>query len=106
MCGRYVLKATLPDIARMLGMDVDLALEPRYNIAPTTEVLACRMETPGEKALARLRWGQISRILIRDGALRPANPCPLLWMIFWSILMMPVPGRRFRFWLICQREIK
>lgn len=59
MCGRYVLKATLPDIARMLGMDVDLALEPRYNIAPTTEVLACRMETPGEKALARLRWGLV-----------------------------------------------
>lgn len=59
MCGRYVLKATLPDIARMLGMDVDLALEPRYNIAPTTEVLACRMEAPGEKALARLRWGLV-----------------------------------------------
>ena len=27
MCGRYVLKAALPDIARMLGMDVDLAIE-------------------------------------------------------------------------------
>ena len=36
MCGRYVLKAALPDIARMLGMDVDLAIDPRYNIAPTT----------------------------------------------------------------------
>ena len=28
MCGRYVLKAALPEIARMLGMDVDLVLEP------------------------------------------------------------------------------
>ena len=63
MCGRYVLKANLPDIARMLGMDPDVLadgeLEPRYNIAPTTEVLACRSERPGEKALARLRWGLV-----------------------------------------------
>jgi putative SOS response-associated peptidase YedK len=59
MCGRYVLKAALPDIARMLGMDVDLALEPRYNIAPTTPVPACRMERPDEKELTLLRWGLV-----------------------------------------------
>jgi len=59
MCGRYVLKAALPDIARMLGMDVDLGLEPRYNIAPTTPVPACRMERPGEKELTLLRWGLV-----------------------------------------------
>jgi putative SOS response-associated peptidase YedK len=59
MCGRYVLKAALPDIARMLGMDVDLALEPSYNIAPTTPVPACRMEQPDRKELTWLRWGLV-----------------------------------------------
>ena len=59
MCGRYVLKAALPDIARMLGMDVDLDLEPRYNIAPTSSVPACRMQEPDQKQLALLRWGLI-----------------------------------------------
>jgi putative SOS response-associated peptidase YedK len=61
MCGRYVLKAALPDIARMLGMDVDLAIEPRYNIAPTSQVPACRMEEPERKELALMRWGLVPR---------------------------------------------
>ncbi len=59
MCGRYVLKATLPEIARMHGMDVDLALEPSYNIAPTSPVPACRMEEPNNKQLALMHWGLI-----------------------------------------------
>jgi len=61
MCGRYVLKAALPDIARMLGMDVDLAVEPRYNIAPMSAIPICRMQAPDEKALALVRWGLVPR---------------------------------------------
>jgi len=59
MCGRYVLKAALPEIARMLGMDVDFELDPSYNIAPTRAVPACRIEAPGQKQLALMRWGLI-----------------------------------------------
>ena len=59
MCGRYVLKATLPDIARMLGMDLGLALEPSYNIAPTSAVPVCRMEEPDRKQFALMHWGLI-----------------------------------------------
>jgi putative SOS response-associated peptidase YedK len=67
MCGRYVLKAALPDIARMLGMDADIAVDraierdwdPSYNIAPTRAVPACRIETPGHKQLALMHWGLI-----------------------------------------------
>lgn len=59
MCGRYVLKAALPDIARMLGMDIDVELEPSYNIAPTRAVPACRVEAAGPKQLAFLHWGLI-----------------------------------------------
>lgn len=74
MCGRYVLKAALPDIARMLGMDVDLALEPSYNIAPTTPVPACRMEQPDRKELTLLRWGLIPHWAKQaDGGYRMIN---------------------------------
>ena len=59
MCGRYVLKAALPEIARMLGMDIDLALEPRYNIAPTSSVPACRVEEPDNRQLTLMHWGLI-----------------------------------------------
>jgi putative SOS response-associated peptidase YedK len=59
MCGRYVLKAALPDIARMLGMDVDLDLKPSYNIAPTRAVPACRMEAGAAGQLVLMHWGLI-----------------------------------------------
>lgn len=76
MCGRYVLKAALPDIARMLGMDVDpgLALEPSYNIAPTSLVPACRLDPAGQRAFARLRWGLTPHWAKKaDGAYRMIN---------------------------------
>lgn len=43
----------------MLGMDVDFELDPSYNIAPTRAVPACRIEAPGQKQLALMRWGLI-----------------------------------------------
>jgi putative SOS response-associated peptidase YedK len=74
MCGRYVLKATLPDIARMLGMDVDLALEPSFNIAPTRSVPACRSEQPEKKELTLMHWGLIPHwARKRDGNFRLIN---------------------------------
>jgi putative SOS response-associated peptidase YedK len=74
MCGRYVLKATLPDIARLLGMDVDGDLEPSYNIAPTRAILACRSEEPDGKQLARMHWGLIPHwAKKRDGNYRMIN---------------------------------
>ena len=74
MCGRYVLKATLPDIARMLGMDVDLALEPSFNIAPTRSVPACRSEEAEKKELTLMHWGLIPHwARKRDGNYRLIN---------------------------------
>ncbi len=45
-------------IASMLGLETVPNLEPRYNIAPTQEVIAVRMQDGG-RALVRLRWGLI-----------------------------------------------
>ncbi|MDX1425850.1 MAG: SOS response-associated peptidase [Kiloniellales bacterium] len=63
MCGRYVLKANLPEIARMLGIEPGggAALAPRYNIAPTQAVPACRADAGGERRLVDLRWGLVPR---------------------------------------------
>ena len=65
MCGRYALKTSLPEIARILGMEVvDPIIQARetdrakYNIAPTQEVLACRRGDAGRE-LTFLRWGLI-----------------------------------------------
>jgi putative SOS response-associated peptidase YedK len=62
MCGRYTL--TNPDPARLrsrfdIGHSVQLAEEPRYNIAPTDPVLAVRRTEDGERDLGRLRWGLV-----------------------------------------------
>jgi putative SOS response-associated peptidase YedK len=71
MCGRFTLRVPLTVLIEhfQLGLEVarQLALfEPRYNIAPTQEILAVRAvlnsnERPktGERQAAMLRWGLI-----------------------------------------------
>ena len=60
MCGRFTLKGPPNQIARMLGLATVPNLAPRYNIAPTQDVLALRHEAgDGDRHLAWLRWGLI-----------------------------------------------
>ena len=59
MCGRFTLKGPPNQIAQMLGLDNVPNLAPRYNIAPTQDVLALRPEADGNRHLAWLRWGLI-----------------------------------------------
>ncbi len=57
MCGRYTL-TDFEDLKEyFVGFDWPEELEPRYNIAPTQDVLAVR-NTP-EKVVEYLRWGLI-----------------------------------------------
>lgn len=61
MCGRYTL--TNPDPARLrarfdLLESIEVAEEPRFNIAPTDPVLAVR-RLDGVRDLGRLRWGLV-----------------------------------------------
>lgn len=61
MCGRYTL--TNPDPARLrarfdLLESLEVAEEPRFNIAPTDPVLAVR-QRDGARDLGRLRWGLV-----------------------------------------------
>jgi putative SOS response-associated peptidase YedK len=65
MCGRFTLRVPLAVLMEHfeLGLDVarQLALfEPRYNIAPTQEILAVRVAPKtGQRQASLLRWGLI-----------------------------------------------
>jgi putative SOS response-associated peptidase YedK len=56
MCGRYTLKTDLDSLAeRFAFRAADLSYAPRYNIAPTQQVLTLE----GENRAGFLRWGLI-----------------------------------------------
>lgn len=62
MCGRYSL--TDPDPARLRArFDIlessEIAVEPRFNIAPTDPVLAVRRRDDDARLAGRLRWGLV-----------------------------------------------
>jgi len=58
MCGRFTLRTPAHRLAAAFGVDALPNLAPRYNIAPTQEIVAIRM-TPAGRRLVRLRWGLI-----------------------------------------------
>jgi putative SOS response-associated peptidase YedK len=62
MCGRYLLKTALEELARLFGFAERPNLAPRYNIAPTQEVpvIRQRREPAGQRSLAALRWGLVA----------------------------------------------
>ncbi len=62
MCGRYTL--TNPDPLKLRARfdileSVEVAEQPRFNIAPTDPVLAVRRLEEGVRDLGRLRWGLV-----------------------------------------------
>ena len=60
MCGRFTLKSSRKVLAELLGVRDVPALPPRYNIAPSQEVLAVRLDRAGvERELSLLHWGLI-----------------------------------------------
>lgn len=67
MCGRFALNVTAEDLSRIFEVPEPDGWEPRFNIAPTQDVLALRANvksgTAAGKTLtkdwARLRWGLV-----------------------------------------------
>lgn len=60
MCGRFTLRATGEELARLFELDEPPPLQPRYNVAPTQPVAAVRASPDGQcRELALLRWGLI-----------------------------------------------
>jgi putative SOS response-associated peptidase YedK len=58
MCGRYTLIRDSATIAEAFGLGGMPELAPRYNVAPTQQVLAVRQADVG-RAAALLRWGLV-----------------------------------------------
>lgn len=59
MCGRYTLTAPGEVLAELFDLDEVPAVEARFNVAPTQEVAAVRVEEDGARRFARLRWGLV-----------------------------------------------
>ena len=63
MCGRFTLRTPATVLVQQFGLSAQLDflddLKPRYNIAPSQQVLAVRESMPGQRAPAWLRWGLV-----------------------------------------------
>lgn len=60
MCGRYTLSTPGEVIAELFDLPEAPAVEPRYNVAPTQEVAAVRVDEAGApRRFVRLRWGLV-----------------------------------------------
>lgn len=57
MCGRYTLMTNIQAIAETFGAEATIEVAPRYNIAPTQNIVAIRKSSSTQLAL--LRWGLI-----------------------------------------------
>ena len=57
MCGRFTLTVDIATIARAFQVEPVLQTEPRYNVAPTQQVVTIMQDET--KHLALLRWGLI-----------------------------------------------
>src|SRR5258708_1274310 len=63
MCGPSNLRTPMTILAKQLQFDLDAVfadIRPRYNIAPTQQVLAVRVpETGAKRQLVALKWGLV-----------------------------------------------
>jgi putative SOS response-associated peptidase YedK len=59
MCGRYTLTTPLGALRAIFEAESGINLMPRYNIAPTQDVVAVRVAANGGRELILLRWGLI-----------------------------------------------
>lgn len=74
MCGRYVLKTSTPELARIFGVEAgasgsdsawldaatgELSDITSFNVAPTQMVMTCRSDDHGQRNLLPMRWGLV-----------------------------------------------
>ena len=59
MCGRFAFYSPSEATTALFGVDMDVAIEPRYNIAPTQFIAAIRDADTDTRELVMLRWGLV-----------------------------------------------
>ena len=60
MCGRFAFYSPSEATAALFGVSGSIAVEPRYNIAPTQYIAAIRDSEEDGRELAMLRWGLVT----------------------------------------------
>ncbi|MFH1216533.1 MAG: SOS response-associated peptidase [Pseudomonadota bacterium] len=58
MCGRFALESTSEQLAKVFHLAKPIPIEPRYNIAPSQDIVIIRNHT-GNKIPSLARWGLI-----------------------------------------------
>ena len=59
MCGRITQFSAIQEYAELFGITSSLLSAPRYNVAPSSQITACRLSTHGDRELVSLHWGLI-----------------------------------------------
>jgi putative SOS response-associated peptidase YedK len=59
MCGRFTIAVPAAEIAELLGLPQLPPIVPRYNAAPTQQILAARLTPEGKREALFLRWGLV-----------------------------------------------
>src|SRR5262245_48342101 len=60
MCGRFTLRTSTKAIVEAFGLSDAPDFNPRYNIAPTQEIAAIKLDPDtGTRQLSLLRWGLV-----------------------------------------------
>ena len=59
MCGRLTLRTPAQVLAQVFGVDDVPQFPIRYNIAPTQNVLAVRLDTEHQREFVTVQWGLI-----------------------------------------------
>ncbi len=59
MCGRFALATEKKILEMLFDLELRGALEPRFNIAPSEDILAVRLGAGGERIFSRLKWGLV-----------------------------------------------
>lgn len=59
MCGRFAFYSPSEAAVALFGVSTSIAIEPRYNIAPTQYIAAVRDDENSQRELVMLRWGLV-----------------------------------------------
>lgn len=59
MCGRFAFYSPSEAAVALFGVSTSVAVEPRYNIAPTQYIAAVRNDENQQRELVMLRWGLV-----------------------------------------------
>jgi putative SOS response-associated peptidase YedK len=59
MCGRFAFYSPSEAAVALFGVSTSIAIEPRYNIAPTQYLAAVRNDDNQQRELVMLRWGLV-----------------------------------------------